>query len=317
MPQTGSVVGLDVSGRRIDACILPAGVKLGVTNDAEGHQALIAVLRKERVKRAACEASGGCERAVVRALRKAGVAARVTDPGCVRHFAKAAGQRAKNDVIDARVIAEFTLAVPKPAQEGDPEREELGDLVSARQGCIEVGTKLSNQVRYKADSARSAMLGPLAASKCAVAELDRDIATRIVANERFARVAAIVSSVPGVGPVLTAALIAWLPELGHLSRQEIASLVGVAPIEDRSGDRQGDRHIAGGRKRLRGVIYMAVMGSATKHNPVLRAMYARLIAKGKKPKVAIVACMRKLLHILNTMVARQQTWDPPSRDRAA
>jgi transposase len=318
MPQISSLVGLDVCGEWIDACALPAEVELRVSNDAKGYRKLIAVLRKYGVELAVCEASGGCERGLVRALQKRGMAVRVEDPRRVRHFAKAMGRHAKNDRIDARVIAEYARAFPQLAQAPDREREALADLVRARQSMSAMSTQVANQMRYKTDSVQVSVTSALANSiDAAIAKLDQEISARLAANDAFAQRAAIISSVPGVGPVLTAALIAKLPELGQLPRHELASLVGVAPMDDESGKRGGHRHITGGRKLVRNVLYMATLGAATQHNPVLCAMYQRLLANGKEPKVALVACMRKMLHILNTMVARQQTWNPPSLTHAA
>jgi transposase len=143
------------------------------------------------------------------------------------------------------------------------------------------------------------------------------IAKAIAAHPQFAALAARLDTVPGVGPVTIAALIAWLPELGRLDRRALAALVGVAPFDDDSGKRTGQRYIKGGRGKLRNIAYMAVMGAATKHNPVLKAYYDSLLNRGKLKKVALIACLRKLLTILNTMVAKQQDWNPASMAIAA
>jgi transposase len=317
MPQTGSVVGLDVSSKRLDGHALPAAQDLSVSNDARGHEALVLKLRELGVDEAVCEASGGCEKAVVRALRGAGLTVRVVDPKRVRCFAQAAGRHAKNDRLDARMIAEFAVTFRAPAPSDDPAREALAALVSTRQDLIDAAVRLTNQARYQDGSVRQALLRPAKALKAEIAQVDRDIAAMISANPAFAERARLLASVPGVGPVLTAALIAWLPEMGELSRQKIAALVGVAPYDKDSGELRGVRRILGGRTQLRGVLYMAVLAAATRHNPVLKAFYIRLIKAGKPGKVALVACMRKLLHILNTMLARHQVWNPPSLDHQA
>jgi transposase len=142
--------------------------------------------------------------------------------------------------------------------------------------------------------------------------LDAAIAARIKANPVFARRAEIVDSVPGLADQTVAGVIAWMPELGHISDEAAAALLGAAPYDDDSGERKGVRHIKGGRRKLRNLLFMPVMGAATRHNPALKAFYQRLIAKGKAKKVAIIACMRKLIVILNTMLARDQTWNPPT-----
>jgi transposase len=146
--------------------------------------------------------------------------------------------------------------------------------------------------------------------------LDAAIAGKIKANPALARRAEIVDSVPGLAAQAVAGLTAWFPELGHISNEAAAALLGAAPYDDDSGARKGARCIKGGRRKLRNLLYMPVMGAATLHNPVLKAYYRRLVARGKEPKVAIIACMRKLIVILNTMLARDQTWNPPARAAA-
>ena len=151
----------------------------------------------------------------------------------------------------------------------------------------------------------------------AIEKLDRSIAEVIAKHPPFAELAARLDTVPGLGPVAISALIAWLPELGRLDRRELAALVGVAPFDDDSGKRTGQRYIQGGRRKLRNVLYMVAMGAATRHNPVLNAHYLGMIGRGKLAKVAIIACLRKLLTILNVMVARQQDWTPQAAASAA
>ena len=270
---------------------------------------------------AVMEASGGYERDVAKALRQAGFDVRIVDPKRVRHFAKAAGRLAKNDRIDAEMIAEFG-AVFAAAQRCeiplDAKREHLAGLVAARQALMGHQTSLQNQIsacpKGPARQALAAALKPIPAS---IKQLDRLIAKAIAAHPQFAALAARLDTVPGVGPVTIAALIAWLPELGRLDRRALAALVGVAPFDDDSGKRTGQRYIKGGRGKLRNIAYMAVMGAATKHNPVLKAYYDSLLNRGKLKKVALIACLRKLLTILNTMVAKQQDWNPASMAIAA
>src|SRR6516225_3791953 len=286
------VVGIDVSKQYLDLYVLSGQQRRTVANTAAGYGDFVSWLKSLGVRMAVMEASGGYERDVAKALRQAGFDVRIVDPKRVRHFAKAAGRLAKNDRIDAEMIAEFG-AVFAAAQRCeiplDAKREHLAGLVAARQALMGHQTSLQNQIsacpKGPARQALAAALKPIPAS---IKQLDRLIAKAI------------------------AALIAWLPELGRLDRRALAALVGVAPFDDDSGKRTGQRYIKGGRGKLRNIAYMAVMGAATKHNPVLKAYYDSLLNRGKLKKVALIACLRKLLTILNTMVAKQQDWNPAS-----
>jgi transposase len=248
-------------------------------------------------------------------LRAAGIAVRIVDPKRVRHFAKSAGRLAKSDPIDAAMIAwfaeTFSDAVGPPHE---PEREELDRLVTSRAGLLKVQTQIENQGEHPQPrmviAAHRAILRTVRAQ---LAKLEAAIAATIEASPRAARRAEIITSVPGYGEQTAAGLIAWLPELGQISDEAAAALVGVAPYDDDSGEHKGKRVIKGGRRKLRNLLYMPTMGAATQHNPVLKAYYQRLRAKGKEPKVALVACMRKMVVILNTMLARNETWNPPAR----
>jgi len=308
------VVGIDVSKESLDLYVLSSQQRRTVANAAAGHAELACWLKSLGVRMAVMEASGGYERAVAGALRRAGFDVRIVDPKRVRHFAKAAGRLAKNDRIDAQVIAEFG-AVFAAAQRCeiplDAQREHLASLVAARQALVDHQTALQNRIsacpKGRARQALAAALKPIPAS---IKQLDRSIAEAIAAHPPFAALGERLDTVPGLGPVTIAALIAWLPELGRLDRRALAALVGVAPFDDDSGKRSGQRYIRGGRCKLRNIAYMAVMGAATQHNPVLKAHYVSLLNRGKLKKVALVACLRKLLTILNTMVAKQQDWNP-------
>lgn len=316
MPQVQNIVGIDVSKRWLDAHVLADRQARRVTNDPAGHRELATWLRSSGVQVAVLEASGGYEQAVVKMLRRAGFAVWVVDPRRVRHYAKAIGRLAKNDRIDAQVIAEFGSVVTLATRcdiADDPAREALGALVGAREDLKAHETRLQQQAAVTADSrARRALTAALDTIARQMARLERLIVKEIAAHPPFAALARRLDTVPGLGFVSIAAIIAWLPELGQLGRRHIAALVGVAPYADDSGERRGERHIRGGRMQLRNILYMAAMAASTQHNPVLKAHYAQLSAKGKKPKVAFIACLRKLLTILNTMVARQQDWQPKS-----
>jgi transposase len=260
------------------------------------------------------EASGGYERGWAEALRKAGIAVRIVDPKRVRYFAKSAGRLAKNDPIDAAMIAWFAETfAPEASPAHDPEREALNRLVTARRLLV----RLSIQVRQLGErrqprivTAAQRAIGKTIAAQ--LAKLEATIAAQIQANAEFAARAAIIQSIPGLGPQFVAGALAWLPELGHITNKAAAALVGIAPYDDDSGEHRGERHIRGGRRDIRDLLYIATLGAASRHNPVVQAYYQRLRAKGKKAKVALVAGMRKLIVILNTMLARGQLWNPPA-----
>jgi transposase len=185
--------------------------------------------------------------------------------------------------------------------------------MTARLGLKEMETRLVQQREHRQHKiAAKAHAKVLKTMRAELRKLEAAIAARIAANAAFARRAEIVDSVPGLAEKTAAGIVAWFPELGHISNEAAAALLGVAPYDDDSGERKGVRHIQGGRKKLRNHLFMPVMGAATRHNPVLKTYYQRLIAKGKEAKVAIVACMRKLIVILNTMLARDQIWSPPA-----
>jgi transposase len=314
MAYFGDVVGIDVSKQNLDLYVLSCAERRTVAHTVAGHAELVSWLKSLDVRKAVMEASGGYERAAAEALRRAGFEVRIVDPKRVRYFAKAAGRLAKNDRIDAQIIAEFGAvfaAAERCEIPADAERDHLAGLVTARQALVEHQTALQNQISAcPAGAARRTLAATLKPIAAAIKKLDRLIAEAITAHPPFAALATRLDTVPGLGPVTIAALIAWLPELGRLDRRALAALVGVAPFDDDSGKRTGQRYIKGGRCKLRNIVYMAVMGAATKHNPVLKAHYDSLLNRGKLKKVALIACLRKLLTILNTMVAKQQDWNP-------
>ena len=261
---------------------------------------------------AVMEASGGYEREWRQVLDKAGIKVRIIDPKRVRNFALSAGRLAKNDAIDAEMIAWFAETFSEaPSQTHDTAHEELVALVKARIGLVELKTRLQSQDAHAAPGqvrkAHARVLKSLAAE---IEKLEATIAAKIKATADFAERAEIIESVPGFAETTSANLVAAMPELGHVSDRIAAALIGLAPYDDDSGQRRGERHIKGGRRWIRNAIYMPCLGAATQNNPVIKAFYDRLIAKGKAPKVALVACMRKLIIILNTLIARRQKWDP-------
>lgn len=312
MAQIRAVVGLDVAKDKVDACIRSASAERTFANTPEGHGELLSWLGEHAVGRAVMEATGGYEESWAKLLDQAGVEVVIVDPRRVRHFAKSAGQRAKNDPIDARMIAWFgTTFTDQPGKPRNRERQALEQLLTARLGLVDLQTRLGNRAkRDQPAEARKAFRAVLKGLATQLAKLEAVIATKLKHTAAFAERAAIIQSTPGLADIATAGLVAFMPELGYVDNQAAAALVGVAPYDNDSGDRRGQRHIQGGRHKLRKLLFMPIMGAATQHNPVLKAYYERLLARGKLKKVALVACMRKLITILNTMLKRGEKWDP-------
>jgi transposase len=314
MPQQDRIVGIDVGKQKVEACIRAVGSRLSKPSTPQGQQEMIAWLRENAVGLAVMEASGGYERGWAEALRGAGIAVRIVDPKRVRYFARSAGRLAKNDPIDAEMIAWFaeTFASAAPLAH-DPDRELLDRLVTARRRLVRLASQVGQQGPHRqprvVETAQHAIAKAITAQ---LRKLEAAIAAKIQGNRQFAERAAIIASVPGLGPRFCAGAVAWLPELGDIGNKAAAALVGIAPYDDDSGAHRGERHIKGGRREIRDLLYMAALAAATRHNPVIKAYYQRLRARGKKAKVALVACMRKLIVILNTMLARGQMWNPPT-----
>jgi transposase len=310
------VVGIDVSKDKVDACIRSLSQRQTFPSTPEGRRMLIRWLRKHKVGKAAMEASGGYERDWAKALREAGIEALIVDPKRVRNFARSAGRLAKNDPIDAEMIAWFAETfVEAKGQAYDEAREKLVKIVNARQALLDLQTSLRNRSEHSAPNVVQKMQVRLLKNiALEVAKLEAAITALIKATAHFAKLAEIIESVPGLGEITCAGLIAAMPELGQVNNKTAAALLGVAPYDQDSGKRRGDRHIQGGRRKVRNLFYMACMGAATRHNPVLKPFYDRLIAKGKEPKVALTACMRKLIVILNVMIARGEKWDATRYD---
>jgi transposase len=312
MAQNGLVVaGIDVAKDKVDACIRASSQRRTFESTAQGQRQLISWLRKHKATMVVMEASGGYERKWAKALREADIKVRIVDPKRVRHFAQSAGRLAKNDNIDADTIAWFAETFGEaPSQAYDAEREKLAQIVTARQSLLEIETKLTSRSEHSVpDVVQKVQARLLKKIALELAGLEAAIAALIKATAHFAELAEIIESVPGLGKGTSAGLIAAMPELGQVSNEVAAALLGVAPYDDDSGKRRGERQIKGGRRKVRNLFYMACMGAATRHNPALKAFYDRLIAKGKLKKVAIVACMRKLIVILNIMIARGEKWD--------
>jgi transposase len=306
------VAGIDVAKDKVDACIRAFAVRQTCPSTTQGYRKLVAWLRKHQVSKAVMEASGGYEREWRKALHKAGIEVQIVDPKRVRSFALSAGRLAKNDTIDAEMIAWFAETFNEaPSQPPDAAHEELVALVKARIALVELKTRLQSQSAHAApEPVQKAHFRVLKSLATEIEKLEAAIAAKVKATADFAERAEIIESVPGFAETTSANLVAGMPELGQVSDKIVAALIGVAPYDDDSGKRRGERHIKGGRRWIRNAIYMPCLGAATQNNPVIKAFYNRLIAKGKDPKVALVACMRKLIVILNTLIARRQKWDP-------
>ncbi|MDB5638235.1 MAG: transposase [Bradyrhizobium sp.] len=305
------VAGIDVAKDKVDVCIRAPSLRRTFASTAEGRRELASWVRRQKVGKAVMEASGGYEREWAKALRNAKIEVRIVDPKRVRSFAQSAGQLAKNDTIDAEMIAWFAETFDEArSQACDAAREELVQIVNARQALLEQQTQMQNRSEHAVPiPVRKMHERLLKAITLEVAKLEAAIAALIKASPHFVETAEIIESVPGLGKITSAGLIAAMPELGQVSNEAISALLGVAPYDDDSGKRRGERQIKGGRRKVRNLFYMACLGAATRHNPVLKTFYRRLIAKGKKAKVALVACMRKLIVILNIMIARREKWD--------
>ena len=301
-------VGVDVSKTGLDIAAEPSGEQLSVDNDATGIASLVERLKGEVIGRIVVEATGGQERRLVAELYQAGLPVALVNPKRVRHFARALGRLAKTDRIDAAVLAGFgRLTEPLLVRLPSEQEEALATLVTRRREVVDMRTAEENRLRLAKPAARARLEKHIRWLNEEEAELRREIEDLMHATPELDDKHTLLCSVPGVGLVLSATLLSRLPELGQLTRRKVASLVGVAPFNRDSGPRHGPRRIAGGRHAVRAVLYMATI-SALKCNPVLIAFKRRLMAQGKSSKVAIVACMRKLLTVLNAMLREKRPW---------
>lgn len=306
----GCVIGIDVSLDTLDVASVPDGRTWQVAHAEAALATLGTELRQLAPERIVLEATDGLERDVVVALALAGLPVVVLNPRQVREFAKAIGQRAKTDRLDALVLARLaqTLA-PEVRPVPDAATRALEAVVTRRRQVQAMITAETNRLRTASVAVRPAIERHLVFLRGEVADLNAQIEQQLAASPVWLAKATSLLSVPGVGPVLTSTLVAEVPELGTLTTKTAASLIGVAPMAWDSGRWRGARHIWGGRADVRGVLYMATL-AAIRYNPVIQACYHRLRASGKAKKVALVACMRKLLVILNAMVAHGTLWTP-------
>lgn len=312
-------VGVDVSKLTLDVYRPDTRSLLHIENSEDATEELCRKLkRKKQPVTVVMEATGGYETMLVHQLSQHQLEAAVVNPRQVRDFARGIGIDAKTDAIDAQVISRFGAVVqPRPtAMKSDHEKKHSA-LVERRNQLIELITQENNRLKQAwDDDAKQSIRAVLKVLKNQLKEIDDQLAKMLKVDEKNARLIEILNSIKCVGPVLISTVITALPELGKLNRGQIAKLVGVAPINRDSGKMSGKRFIGGGRGKVRRVLYMATV-VGLRHNPVIKAYYAHLKSKGKESKVAIVACMRKLLTIMNTMVKMDQVWSDKKKGGAA
>ena len=317
-------IGIDVSQDQLDVDAYPTPQPFSVPNDETGIATLTERLCALQPALIVLEATGGLERAVFLALAAAGLRVAVVNPRQVRDHARARGLRAKTDRLDAALLAHFAATHQdrlRPTPLPSDAQQHLQALLDRRRQLLHMLQAEQNRLARALPPVRASLQEHVAWLQARLDDLDGELQTLLEAHPAWQKAAEILRSVPGVGPVLTLTLLGDVPELGQLNRHQIAALIGVAPFHHESGhperrsrryrDGAGKRHIAGGRKVVRGVLYMATL-TAIRWNPVLRTFYQRLLAAGKPRKVALTACMRKLLTLLNTLLKNQTAWQPGS-----
>jgi transposase len=294
-------VGLDVA--KLSLQLHLAGRSWTMTNDAKGHAQLLKCLRAHPNAQVVCEATGGYEQPIVRALQAVAIPVSILEAGRVRFFARAQGQRAKTDPIDAAVLSEYGAAFqPVPTPPASPQQQQLANLAQRRRQLIQLLTNERNHAEHYSDAFRSRQNRHLCKTlEKQIAQCDEAIASLITQDTQLAHKASRLKAIPGVGPVVAATMLAEMPELGTLNRQTAAALAGVAPYSRDSGSQKGTRRIQGGRKAARNALYMATL-TAMRYDRVLKEFYQHLLAAGKKPLVAMTACMRKLIILMNHLL---------------
>ena len=303
-------VGIDVAKASLDVAVHPTTERWTLAYTEREVAGLVTRLTGLHPALVVLEATGGLEGPLVGALAAAGLPVVVVNPRQVRDFAKATGLLAKTDALDAAVLAHFAAAVrPTPRALPDAATQALAALVTRRRQLVAMLTAERNRLSSAPRALRAEIQAHITWLQRRLGRLDEDLHQAIRTSPAWRAQDDLLQSVPGVGPVLARTLLASLPELGHLDRKAIAALVGVAPLNRDSGTFRGRRRVWGGRAAVRAVLYMGTL-VAVRHNPVLRAFYQRLRAAGKLPKVALTACMRKLLTILNAMLKQQTRWNP-------
>jgi transposase len=306
--EAGMFIGIDVSKTWLDVAVHEPALGWRTGNDDAGIAGLVQRLKDLQPDLVLLEATGGFELPLVAELRYAQLPTVVTNPRRVRDFARSTGRLAKTDKLDAQVLAHFAAAVrPQLREMPTEEEEQLTGLLTRRRQVVDMLTVEKNRLHTVRPALRGDLEEHIVWLEGKLAKLDRDIDQLIQASAIWKEKDALLQSTPGVGRVTARTLLAMLSELGSLNRQEIAALVGVAPVNKDSGRKRGKRRIFGGRAAVRSVLYMAAL-AAKRYNPKIKEFYERLIQHGKEKKVALVACMRKLLVILNAMIRSNQPW---------
>lgn len=310
MEKAGVYVGIDVSKDSLDIAVHGTNKRWSFTNDEGGIEQTTKCLKKLSPAIVVLEATGGIELPVAASLGAAGVPVAVVNPRQARDFGKATGKLAKTDALDAKVLAHFAAAIhPAPQALPDATAQGFAAILARRRQLVEMLTAEKNRCRTALKPVRERIRIHISWLEQELDNTNRDLNQAIRESPIWQEKGDLLKSVPGVGPVLSSTLLGQLPELGTLNRKQIAALVGVAPLNRDSGKFRGKRTIWGGRASVRAVLYMATL-VATRHNPVIKAFYGRLCAAGKLKKVALTACMRKFLTILNAMVRNRTRWSP-------
>jgi len=304
-------VGIDVSKSTLDVCIEPAVQTLHVAYDEAGIKQIVVRLKEVNPTLIVMEATGGLEVRIATALAGKGLPVAVINPRQARDFAKATGQLAKTDQVDAAVLAAFAQAIrPQVRPLKDADTRALDDMVSRRRQLIDMRVQETLRLGTAASKPLEKSLNKhIAWLDKQIAKIDTDLTNRLRKSDIWRTKDDLLRGIPGVGPVTTLTMLAKCPELGKLNRREIAALIGVAPLANDSGKHRGKRFVWGGRADVRAVLYMAAV-SAIKHNDSIKAFAERLRKTGKPPKVVIVACMRKLLTMMNSMLKNNTPWNP-------
>ena len=306
--QTPVNVGVDVGKANLDIALHPSGQFHTIPNTEAHIRHFVKILKDYNVERIVVEASGRYEHALVQACDQAGLPIIVVNPISVRRYAQAIGVLAKTDRIDAQVIARYAATL-KPEIKPIPDKtsQKIKDLLIRRSQLLEMSTMEKNRLQILPKYLHRSIKSLLRVLQSQIETVTRQIDQEVAKVDQWRTKMEIMTSVPGVGKVLAYTFLSELPELGSLNRKEIAALVGVAPINRDSGKLNGKRRIRGGRHRVRTVMFMAML-SSIQCNPVFKRFYERLKAQGKIPKVALIACMRKMIVVLNTMLKNQEPW---------
>ena len=309
MSTSGSFIGIDIAKTQLDLAVHGAGAPWQVAYDSAGLNQVVTQLRTLAPTLIVVEATGGLETRLVSALLATSLPVAVVNPRQVRAFAHAAGILAKTDRLDAQVLAQFAATMqPTPRPQPDAATQQLSAVLARRQQVVDMLTAEKNRLSQQLESAlRKRLRAHITWLTKELERTEQELTQLIQQSPAWRAQDELLQSAKGVGPVFSQTLLAEVPELGQLNRKQMAALIGVAPFNRESGGYRGKRRIWGGRARVRAVLYMGAL-VATRHNPVIKAFYERLLAAGKEKKVALTACMRKLLTILNAMIKQQTKW---------